>query len=214
MTYCLIWSIILFLCHSQKKKSFSTWHTIFGFQLFFKQILPYYESWYKEVTIVESSTARDSIYLESVPCILINCSARFLRNNVHSSVLLRKGQTRLVHPFSQNLRVYFGWSAAFACFVRKTESLFTVRGVWAEDHHRNIASDMFIDGSRDGTAISLTNLVLQHVIDSDVIVPGKKKSRRQLYRNQTTKNAVFEFHLLMIRLPNLLGWEVCKSSWP
>lgn len=102
---------------------------------------------------------------------------------------------RLLHWLSQNLRVYFGWSAAFACFVRKTESLFTVRGVWAEDHHRNIASDMFIDGSCDGTAISLTNLVLQHVIDSDVIVPETKKkkqrfSRKQLYRNQTIENAV------------------------
>lgn len=132
-------------------------------------------SWHKEVTIVESSTARNSIYLESAPCILIKCSARFLRNNVHLSVLLRKGQTRLVHRLGQNLRFYFGWTAAFACFVRKTESLFTVRGVWAEDDHRNIASDMFIDGPRDGTAISLTNLVLQHVIDSDVIVPEKTK---------------------------------------
>lgn len=161
---------------ARKKKSCINWHTIFGFQLFFlNRSLPFYESWHKEVTLVESSTARDSIYLESAPCILINCSARFLRNNVHLSVPLRKGQTRLVHPLSQNLCVYFGWSAAFACFVWKSESLFTVRGVWAEDDHRNIASDMFIDGSRDGTAISLTNLVLQHVIDSDVIVPEKTK---------------------------------------
>jgi len=39
---------------------------------------------------------------------------------------------------------------------------------------------MFIDGSRDGTAISLTNLVLQHVIDSDVIVPEEKKKKTKI----------------------------------
>ena len=181
---------------------------------FFKQILPYYESWHKQVTIVESSTARDSIYLESAPCILINCSARFLRNNVHLSVLLRNGQTTASPLTQSEFTCLFRMECGFCLLCKKDWIPFycswSLSGRsppqhclwhvywWVSWWNRNIAHQLG-SPTRHRQRCNRT---------------WKKKSRRQLYRNQTTKNAVFEFHLLMIRLPNPLGWEVCKPSWP
>lgn len=60
-----------------------------------------------------------------------------------------------------------------AAFIGEDKSLFAVRRIRTEHHNRHIAFDIFNNGRRDGAAVPLTHLVVQHVIHRNVVIPEK-----------------------------------------
>lgn len=76
----------------------------------------------------------------------------------------------IFHVFSV---LHFRWREALAAFIGEDKSLFAVRRIRTEHHNRHIAFDIFNNGRRDGAAVPLTHLVVQHVIHRNVVIPEK-----------------------------------------
>ena len=76
----------------------------------------------------------------------------------------------------------------FSSFVWEEEPFFAIGRIWTKNHYCHVAIDIFVKRWRDGAAVPLTHLIVQHVINSNVIIP-KKSHVISKVNSQSSKRA-------------------------